>query len=135
MSLLRDWRRLRSFFLCKIKKLQKVDIQIVDYNVFVKYMFHSRHFIYRNRPVIDLRVVCSLMSFNNYSVAEWSFDGINSFFPYVMVVSEAGAHYNVMLPGSKVLRKLKKKLIHSQYLSIISDKIKMDYYKQQKDTI
>lgn len=91
-----------------------------DVEALIKHLFVSQSFLYKDCPVLKVTDMtkdgsCQL----NYSVCEWSFDGINSFFPYVCVVSETKDHYNIKLPGRNALVKLKKKILKDEYLGLL----------------
>lgn len=95
----------------------------LDVRVLVEYMFRSKSYIYRNKPVVKLSEITKngYTPFNNNTLADWSFDKVNPMFSYVMIVSENGkGYYNVMLPGVHGLKKLKKILIKPEFLEKLS---------------
>jgi hypothetical protein len=103
------------------------NVDVVNMKALAEFIFRSKSYLYRNKPVVSLWEITKQhpVPFNNNTLVDWSFDKVNPFFPYVMVVSENGnGYYNVMLPGVNGLKKLKKKLLKPECLPILSAEIK-----------
>ena len=91
----------------------------------IKYLFENQSYFYRGKPIINLADVLDkdiIFPFNNYTVGDWEFNGVDSF-PYVCIVSEndmGDSYYNVRLLGRRNLVKLKKRLLKPEFRNLLN---------------